>query len=438
MWRKALFLVVVASSLLASKGEAAVIYSTWDGGGDGHSWADRLNWNPNIVPDNNATLTFAVSINGPSDGKTDVCLLHTRAIDQLECYDNVWLMGSTPNDICLTLEGPNGFSNQGNIRVMGRFDDAHHFRINGILRNESHATLELFRATIETQFHNAVEATLLVSYGTDFPSGASNDGAIVIYPLGEMSADANMTNAGQIRVLGGLCASTALFLNDVNGIIHGFGVMHSQQQTQNKGAIYASAGSLVVHTDSSLVNTGTLGNETAAFLHVRPMTDVNNQGMIEVNVGGAVTFDCNLVNEPNAAISLRGGTLAATTITQQPDASFAGFGSITGDVVIDPNALIQLTGPTIIVDDVAIDPNATLEISDGTTLITGHTTCNNGIIHIKGGRIIPQGGLTNNGCNIIWEPGTYNNVADFNLDGLVNFIDFADFADTWLWLSAWR
>jgi len=77
-----------------------------------------------------------------------------------------------------------------------------------------------------------------------------------------------------------------------------------------------------------------------------------------------------------------------------------------------------------------------LEISDGTTLITGHTTCN-GTIHIKGGRIIPQGGLSG-ACNIVWEPGTYANVADFNLDGTDNFKDFADFADTWLWRSAWR
>ena len=54
---------------------------------------------------------------------------------------------------------------------------------------------------------------------------------------------------------------------------------------------------------------------------------------------------------------------------------------------------------------------------------------------MKGGRIIPQGGFTDNSCNIIWEAGTYNNIADFNLDGEVNFEDDADFADTWLWQS---
>jgi hypothetical protein len=54
---------------------------------------------------------------------------------------------------------------------------------------------------------------------------------------------------------------------------------------------------------------------------------------------------------------------------------------------------------------------------------------------MKGGRIIPQGGLTNNG-NIVWEPGRYSNVADFNLDGRVNFEDLADLADARLRASA--
>jgi len=50
------------------------------------------------------------------------------------------------------------------------------------------------------------------------------------------------------------------------------------------------------------------------------------------------------------------------------------------------------------------------------------------------GAVIPQDGITNNG-NIIWEPGMYNNIADFNLDGKVDFKDFADFSGTWLWQS---
>ncbi len=179
-------------------------------------------------------------------------------------------------------------------------------------------------------------------------------------------------------------------------------------------------------------------------MHIKLAVDINNNGTIEVNAGGGVAFDCNLINEPNnllsepnGVINLLGGNLAATTITQKAGAVFQGFGTITGGVVIEPNGLIELTGPTNIVGDVTIDPNATLEISDGTTLVTGDCACNNGTIHMIGGRIIIQGTFTNDNCNIIWEPGTYTNAADFNLDGTVNNKDLAAFAATWLWQAAW-
>ncbi|MHC4556416.1 MAG: hypothetical protein ACYTFW_06850 [Planctomycetota bacterium] len=34
--------------------------------------------------------------------------------------------------------------------------------------------------------------------------------------------------------------------------------------------------------------------------------------------------------------------------------------------------------------------------------------------------------------------GVYTHIADFNLDGAVNFKDFIAFADTWLWQTSWR
>jgi hypothetical protein len=171
-------------------------------------------------------------------------------------------------------------------------------------------------------------------------------------------------------------------------------------------------------------------------MNVHSSIDVNNNGTIEINAAGAVTFDCNLVDEPSAIIKLHGGILAATTITQSASATFEGFGGITGNVVIDSNGLIKLTGPTNIVGNVTVQNGATLEINDGQTLVTGLTT-NNGAIHVKGGRFVPQGGSAGTGT-IIWEAGgPYNNMVDFNLDGKVDFGDFAVFADTWLWQATW-
>jgi hypothetical protein len=253
---------------------------------------------------------------------------------------------------------------------------------------------------------------------------------------GDWEIDDNLHNSGEIKLNGVVFTVEDALYNESDGVITGYGKVEAPPFC-NKGSLYASGGPLAIVIDEgTLLNTGVLSNMPVASLNIITMGDVNNTGIIQVNAGGGVAFDCNLVNEPNGIIKLLGGTLAATSITQSADANFTGFGSITGDVIIDHDGIIKLTGPTNIVGSVTINAGATLEIRDGQTLITGHTTCD-GTIYMKGGYVIPQGGLSGD-CNIIWEPGLYTNVADFNLDGQVNLKDFAYLANTWLWQSAWR
>jgi hypothetical protein len=244
-------------------------------------------------------------------------------------------------------------------------------------------------------------------------------------------------NTGQINIYGGACeAYDGILDNNDTGLINGFGVIYAEQLLRNKGQIYAYGGSLAIACDGPLTNTGVLGNKPLSSLHIKPAEDVNNFRTIEVHAGGGVAFDCNLINEPNATISLLGGTLAATSITQAADANFIGFGGITGDILIDPNGIIELTGPTNIVGDVNIPAGATLEISDGQTLIIGHTTCD-GTIHLIGGTVVFQGGCDCEDCNIINEAGIDRNHFDLNADGIEDFKDFAYFAETWLWQASW-
>ena len=166
--------------------------------------------------------------------------------------------------------------------------------------------------------------------------------------------------------------------------------------------------------------TGTIKNNAGTTLHVQATaTDIDNEGTISVNTGGAVTFNYGLTNKSNGMLQLKGGTFAAKKIIQNTGATFEGFGGITGDVTIDSDGIIRLTGPTNIVGDVTIEENAELEISDGLVIVTGQTDCN-GIIRIKGGRFVPQGGLSGD-CNIISEPSDYNSIENF-----------AFLAETWL------
>lgn len=432
MFRKVLMLTVVVLVFSACQAQADQIAVSWDGGGDGQTWADPYNWNPDIVPDNGAN-TYAVTIN--AGGYVWVGLQQSRTIDQLDCYGEFKLHKQTSDWVELTLVDPNGLTNYGKLGIEGCYWGQ--ICINGNVTNTTGAELELCPVDIKGDLYNLANATIEVELENDIYGDFENAGILIILHASDLWCDSNLYNNGQINLYGGECGVDQILDNNSTGVIKGFGVLYTDQLLQNKGKIYAYSGSLAISSEGPLTNTGTMGNMPSASLHIKPAADVNNNGTIEVNAGGGVAFDCNLVNEPNGVIKLLGGALAAATITQTADANFAGFGSITGDVEIDANGVIELTGPTNIIGDVEIASDATLEISDGTTLVTGDCVCNNGTIRMVGGRIIIQGDFTNNDCNIIWEPGTYTNVADFNLDGLVNFKDFADFADTWLWQASW-
>ena len=404
MFRKTSFVAIAVSILLACNVRAGVTDSNWVGGSEGY-WGDLACWDPAVVPDNGPIDTFSVRISN-----ANVVLGQGRIIDSLVTSGQVTLY-SFMNVIDLIIH--DGLSNYGELEI----ED---IRIRGDLTNAAGARIH-------------VDDDLDVQQGS-----IRNSGTIFVIPNTRVWAENQFENSGILEMYGATCSSHQAFENKSTGVIKGYGAIHSDQALVNTGLVQSLGGSIGLHSDTSFENTGTLINRAGASLTVIvSVAEVNSVGTIEVNADGSVVFDCNLVNEPNAVIRLLGGTLAAETITQSAGATFEGFGGITGDVVIEANGVIDVNGPTNIVGDVSIAPNATLEIRDGTTLIRGHTTCNNGTIHMIGGRVICQGGLTNNNCNIIWEPGIYTNIADFNLDGTVNFKDFADFADTWLWRASW-
>ena len=54
----AVFLIIIVVSVA----DCALIDSGWTGSGDGTNWSDASNWNPAVVPNNNATNTYNVTI----------------------------------------------------------------------------------------------------------------------------------------------------------------------------------------------------------------------------------------------------------------------------------------------------------------------------------------------------------------------------------------
>lgn len=438
------FVVLSIIFLLSARalfgGGAPVRIDVYWCGDDWGSWINGDNWctgpdgcspepcPPYEWPDNNDTQFFYVSINSSTVGfeRVNVFLDGYYTVSEIEFRGDVNL--KEPGG--LTVVEPNGFVNHDDLRIeidvhgdiVNKAGSKIHFSgdndITGNLYNETGSRISLERH--ELNIHDGA---------------VYNDGHIQLITDASIGEGYLFSNTGTIELFVGHCHGMA-FVNWPQGFIKGSGYVTSNEGFWNRGTIEAARGPMLLYVgDGKLVNEGKLINNPGSPLNIMTAEDFNNVGIIEVNQDGAVTVDCNLINEPNGHISILGGTLSADTIVQEDGSVLKGFGGITGDVVIDQNGLIQLTGPTSIVGDVEISPNATLEVSDGTTIITGHTTCNNGTIHMIGGRVICQGGLTNNNCNVIWEPGIHTNMADFNLDGKVNIEDFAYFANVWLWKS---
>ncbi|OHB60262.1 MAG: hypothetical protein A2167_02185 [Planctomycetes bacterium RBG_13_46_10] len=392
MFTKTHILTAVVFVFSACQLQAGVIHSTWIGGTQG-DWGEASNWSPAIVPDNTVWTTYVVSIDAYDYGIA-VGIGQRYIIDQLVCRGDVTLYGPWyPVNLTLTEDGLVNYGDlyTANLDFTGdvkNTDGAElylfdFFSAHGNLYNEPNATIEVTGRVMDI-----VDANIV------------NKGLICASSNGGLDADIEFLNSGRIELFGGE-VSGDIFDNNSIGIIEGCGSLDSDQML-NQGIVYSVGGVLNIHSDGSIINTGVFGNKPLAILNISSHEGVDNQGTIEVNAGGGVAFDCNLVNEPNAVIKLLNGTLAATTITQKTGATFEGFGGITGNVVIDPNAVIKLTGPTNIVGDVEIKEGATLDISDGTVLVTGLTTCNGGTIKTFHGTIITQGGTSGGICRRIF------------------------------------
>lgn len=391
MSKKVLFLTAIVLVSSACELQATVVHSTWVGDEQG-DWGQASNWSPNKVPDNSSSQTYAVTIDAGS-GEVSVGLQQQRTIDRLDCYGEVGL-GSWSGWRNLTLVDVNGLTNYGELEIFQQFD------IHGNVTNTAGAELYLEEVGIITgNLYNLAGGVITFEELNDLEGGdLLNEGTINIIHASDLLCDQQVRNYGTINLYSGELSVDGIGILDNNstGVIKGFGVLHARSLLQNEGQIIAFGGSLTVLSEGSVTNTGILANKALSTLHIQPANDVNNQGTIEVNAGGGVAFDCNMVNKPNAVIKLLGGTIAAKTITQSAGAIFEGFGGITGNIMINPNGLIELTGPTNIVGDVTVEHNAVLEISDGQTLIVGHTT-NNGEIRVVNGNVVFQGGYSGSG-----------------------------------------
>jgi hypothetical protein len=242
--------------------------------------------------------------------------------------------------------------------------------------------------------------------GLDVYGSIFNHGLVLIGVNPELWAQQRVENHLSIEMYKSGCWGNGGFKNYASGTIKGYGLIGSDTSVENSGTITSLGGSLtLISLTGGVSNFGVLTASPGTTLTVvTRMPEVRNQGTIEASLNGTVVFDCNLVNEAAAVVKLNGGALAAKRITQARGATLQGFGGISGNLIIDPNAVVTLIGPTQIVGDVQVSKGGKLEARNGTTFITGQVT-GGGTIYIKDGNVVPLGGFSSD-CIVIRESGT--------------------------------
>jgi len=369
MFNKAQIVVCIMLSFSVSMLRGDIIRTSWTGS-DTDMWSMAGNWDLFNIPNNNISDRYFVTISTVE--RTRIVFTESITISQLDCYGDIDL---EVGEYWLQITDVNDSSNKGPLINYG--------------------SLQISGAGVEHDIYanvvNTNDAEIFISNEVNFHGDFSNLGNTMIVPDGHFYCESGFTNSGNMQIYNGFWECPGNLGNNDTGVIQGSGMIHTNLSILNHGKIQAKGGSLVLHSLASLINDGVLENTAVSSLHIQVAEGVNNSGTIVVNAGGGVAFDCNLVNEPNAVITLLNGTLAAKTITQKAGATLKGFGGITGDIVIEPDAVVELVGPTNVVGNMTIGEGAVLDISNGTVLVTGDINCNNGIIQTTNGTFIVLG-----------------------------------------------
>ena len=316
MFRKSLVVTAVVT-MFAVNSYAATINSSWVAVEWGQ-WGQASSWNPAIVPDNNPTNNFNVTINA---GDVAVMLEQTRTINSLDCFGEVFLQGTT-NPI-LFFQGQ-GLTNHGELDITGIW-------LNGDVNNLSGAFVELDNTEIFADLYNQNNAAIEVWNEVEADS-IENSGTIVIVSGADLyTEDGNFVNLNQININGGKCGSegdACNFYNNSGATITGWGILYAEGSFNNNGSVKAQAGVLrILLLSTGLTNNGTLSADPSSSLQIKPAGDLNNLATIST-IAGDFIVDANLVNSSGAAIQIFDGTIAAKKITQKSGAAFNAFGKI--------------------------------------------------------------------------------------------------------------
>ncbi|MFK7950539.1 MAG: T9SS type A sorting domain-containing protein [Saprospiraceae bacterium] len=330
---------------------------TWDGGGDGHSWNDAMNWDNDQVPGTTdlVEITTTTTIDGTAPnaigrlkiggGNKTVTLDLDLSINDGTIAEHGIIIGNKTSLIIgtnisvrtITVNVPN---NKDAVAVFGNVSDA------------------------------TDVAELMVEAGNTLNIVAGDDG----FNMASTNGAFQVTNNGTITIAG---VDNNGF-NFQDGILINNGTITINGTTANKGIRYeADADSLVNNGTITITDVSDDGIEIAA-------TDFINNGIINVTVVSTATASNNglLVSTGGTFVNSQIGTLNV-----DGGMSTNARGIVVADGTFDNSGLVTTTGGNVgsaIRLDGGMTTNAACAIIDGTngTRINanGGTLVNNGLL----------------------------------------------------------
>ena len=409
--------------------------AAWDGGGDGIHWSDPLNWDTNLVPNDQS----AVTIGGGVTVHLDVSFRVGQSVAVGDGFGGSSTVLVIDSGKTLTLDGDqNGLTVQGGASLVN----------NGVLTQGP----AFSRFNLRGGFTNSLGG--------------------LVSGLVQVDADGNAGPGGMQLLNNGTMTNVAIVAGRgvVNNNATMTGVRFSTRDVipatinNNAGATIdnSSSGQIsITNADSALTNRGSINNGVGRSISFLGLFD--NRGTITNN--GSISATCQTGYSPRYGLFTNSGTVTGNPVVEYckiwtgagdgnnwsdprnwslntaPSPAGAPFGIIIGgssasDVHLDTNyaltASLYLVGPSA--NTFTINAGKTLTINNFQDFINSQRVVNNGAIvnnynYLNGfagpGTTTNNGTFTNNNLTLVQvtgstftNSGTFTNTADVTNDAI--------------------
>ena len=345
---------------------------TWDGGGDGSSWDDALNWDTDTLP--------GASDDAVIDDPGSITVIHstgTTSINSLICKENLTFSGDSLTiadastiDGTLTISGDPLTVNGQSLTVGGDLTVSHGNTPDGlIMTNTSDSVTVNGNATFQT-----VDGASAGTSAGNYTAGILRVRGSFTQLAGAQSATGlAFVSTGTKVVLDGTSAQTVNFLNP--------GATLSRFQDidilNTTGVTFTST----VHVTGQLtLGTGGVLNQAGGlnlfYANIPPINAAGTYNVINTRVAGALTMTAPLtLADPTSDLFIDAGT--SLTINGQNL-------SVGGDLTVGHGNTLDGLIMTNASDSVTVNGNATFQTVSGASAGTSAGNYTAGILRVRG------------------------------------------------------